>query len=46
MDLDALKVVREKKERIHTRMKIPLPIGFILDLLSLAKDFGIVKNFF
>jgi hypothetical protein len=48
MDLEGLKVVREKKERIHARMKIPLPIDFtlfILNLLSLAKDFGIAESF-
>jgi hypothetical protein len=44
--VDGLKVVTEKKERIHTRMKIPLPINFILNLLPFAKDFGVVANFF
>jgi hypothetical protein len=33
---DGLKAVRERKEKIHARMKIPLPIDFILNLLSLA----------
>jgi hypothetical protein len=49
MALDGAKAVREKKEKIQTRMKIPLPIDFILfilNLLSLAKDFGVVENFF
>jgi hypothetical protein len=33
-----LRVVREKKEKIHAIMKIPLPVGFILNLLSLPRD--------
>jgi len=45
MALDGLKAIRDKKEKIHTRMKIPLPIDFILNLLSLAKDFGMVEDF-
>jgi hypothetical protein len=35
MAQEGLKVVREKKEKIHARRKIPFPIDFILDLLPL-----------
>jgi hypothetical protein len=43
--VDGLKDATEKKERIHTRMKIPLPIDFILNLLSLRKHPGLSENF-
>jgi hypothetical protein len=35
MALGGIKVSREKKEKIHARTKIPLPVNFILNLLSL-----------
>jgi hypothetical protein len=46
MVLDGLKVVREKKEKIHAKIKMLLTINFILDLLSLARDFWVVENSF
>jgi hypothetical protein len=44
MAVDGLEDATEKKERIHTRMKIPLLIDFILNLLSLTKHLGVAEN--
>jgi hypothetical protein len=46
MAVDGLKVATEKRERIHTRMKKPLPIDFMLILLSVTRDFWVGENFF